>query len=214
MSDFLERGAFMTRYDIKTRAKDQLGNNIFCDSWLIAVLVLLIISVASGIIGVIPVVGAIAMLIIGGPIMYATNYMFLKQTRDGQKMELADIIIGFKNDISQNILLYIMMTIFIALWSLLFAIPGIVKTYSYSMAYFIKIDNPTYTWRQCINESRKMMDGHKAELFIQDLSFIGWIIIGALCLGVGTLWVAVYMQASRSQFYESIRPEIPAATVE
>ncbi len=206
-----ERGVFMTRIEIKTRAKDQLGNSIFGSNWLIAVLVLLIIGVVSGAIGAIPAVGAVATLIIGGPLGYAGAYMFLKQTRDGQKMELSDILVGFKNDAAQNILLNIMMSIFIALWSLLFVIPGIVKTYSYSMAYFIKIDHPEYTWRQCIDESRKMMDGHKAELFVQDLSFIGWMIVGTLCLGIGTLWVASYMQAARSQFYESIRPEIPAA---
>ena len=44
------------------------------------------------------------------------------------------------------------------------------------------------------------------DLFIQDLSFIGWMIVGGLCLGIGTLWVNAYMQAARAQFYESIKP--------
>lgn len=50
-----------------------------------------------------------------------------------------------------------------------------------------------------------MMKGHKGELFMLDLSFIGWIIVGVLCAGVGTLWVEPYMEASRAQFYESIK---------
>lgn len=46
--------------------------------------------------------------------------------------------------------------------------------------------------------------GHKAELFVQDLSFIGWLFVGALCFGVGTLWVLPYIEAARAQFYQSL----------
>ena len=50
-----------------------------------------------------------------------------------------------------------------------------------------------------------MMNGHKMDLFILDLSFIGWMIVGSLCLGVGTLWVSAYMEAAHAHFYESIQ---------
>ena len=49
------------------------------------------------------------------------------------------------------------------------------------------------------------MDGHKWEKFVLDLSFLGWIIVGSLCLGVGTLWVTPYMEATNAQFYEYVR---------
>lgn len=49
------------------------------------------------------------------------------------------------------------------------------------------------------------MDGHKWEKFVLDLSFLGWIIVGSLCLGVGTLWVTPYMEAANAQFYEYVR---------
>ena len=94
---------------------------------------------------------------------------------------------------------------FIFLWSLLFVIPGIVKMYAYSMAYYIKLDHPDYGWKACIDESRQLMDGHKWEKFVLDLSFLGWIIVGSLCLGVGTLWVTPYMEATNAQFYEYVR---------
>lgn len=77
--------------------------------------------------------------------------------------------------------------------------------YAYSMAYYIKLDHPDYGWKACIDESRRLMDGHKWEKFVLDLSFLGWIIVGSLCLGVGTLWVTPYMEATNAQFYEYVR---------
>ena len=103
------------------------------------------------------------------------------------------------------ILLQIVISIFVFLWSLLFVIPGIVKMYAYSMAYYVKLDHPDYGWKACIDESRQLMDGHKWEKFVLDLSFLGWIIVGSLCLGVGTLWVTPYMEATNAQFYEYVR---------
>ena len=73
------------------------------------------------------------------------------------------------------------------------------------MAYYIKLDHPDYGWKACIDASRQMMDGHKWEKFVLDLSFLGWIIVGSLCLGVGTLWVTPYMEAANAQFYEYVR---------
>ena len=62
-----------------------------------------------------------------------------------------------------------------------------------------------YGWNACISASRQLMNGHKWEKFVLDLSFLGWIIVGALCLGVGTLWVTPYMEAANAQFYEYVR---------
>ncbi len=83
------------------------------------------------------------------------------------------------------------------------------------MSFYIKADHPEYDWRQCINESKAMMYGHKWELFVLDLSFIGWMIVGALCLGIGTLWATAYQSAARAQFYESLKPveAIPEYTI-
>ena len=52
------------------------------------------------------------------------------------------------------------------------------------------------------------MNGKKGKLFCLDLSFIGWMIVGSLAFGVGTLWVTAYMQSARANFYEDIKAEI------
>ena len=178
----------------------QLGNGIFHNLWLNAVLVCFIYSAILSVSASVPG----ATLILTGPISYGLAYVFLKQARDKQPMNVGDLFKGFTNDFGGTLLIGLMTTIFTALWSLLFVIPGIVKAYSYSMAYYIKLDHPEYNWKQCIDESQRMMKGYKMTLFIQDLSFIGWMIVGSLVLGIGTLWVVPYMQATRAQFYNSL----------
>ena len=86
-------------------------------------------------------------------------------------------------------------------------IPGIIKAYSYSMAFFIKADHPEYDWRTCLDESKRLTSGHKMDLFVLDLSFIGWGIIGALCLGIGSLWVMSYRYATLAQCYKVLQAD-------
>ena len=164
----------MTRQEIKARAKDQLGNNLFCNAWLFAVLACFIFGVICSAAG--SIIVGIGAVIVTGPLSFGLNYLFLKQARDHQPMDLGDMFKGFSSDFGQNLLIGLMTAIFTALWSLLLIVPGIVKAYSYSMVYYIKADHPEYDWRQCIAESQAMMNGHKMDLFILDLSFIGWMI--------------------------------------
>lgn len=194
----------VTRQELKARAKAQLGGKIFSNLWLTALLVCLVHGVIVSTLGAIPTVGALAAVVVGGPLMYGLLYIFIKQARDGEPMQIGDLFKGFKDDFLQTFLVGFLTSLFTFLWSLLFVIPGIVKSYSYSMAMYIKVDHPDYTWKECINESRAMMNGHKMELFVQDLSFIGWYIVGAICLGIGTLWVAPYHQATRIHFYNEL----------
>lgn len=193
----------MTRIELKARAREQLGGKIFGNIWLIAVLAVFIYGVITGAVSnIIPGLGA---LILIGPMTYGMKKMFLKQSRDHREMELGELFNGFTDDFGQTLLIGLLTSLFTFLWGLLFIIPGIVKYYAYSMAYYIKADHPDYDWRQCIDESKAMMNGHKWELFVLELSFLGWGIVGALCLGIGTLWVSAYMEAARAQFYESIK---------
>lgn len=166
----------MTRQQMKAMAKAQLGNQIFGNTWLIAVGVITIQTAISYFVNAIPVAGQVASLLVMGPIAYGVASMFLKQTRTGEKMDIGDIFNGFKDDFSNTFLIGLMTMIFTVLWSLLFIIPGIIKSYSYSMAVYIKVDHPDYDWKQCIDESQRMMQGHKWELFVLDLSFIGWLL--------------------------------------
>lgn len=193
----------MTRAELKARARAQLGGGIFKNAWMVALAACLLIALIQTAAG--SVLPGIGMILVLGPLEYGKRYMFLKQARDGQPMQLGDMFRGFQDDFGGTLLIGFLTGLFTALWSLLFVIPGIVKYYAYSMAYYVKADHPDYNWKACVDESRRLMNGHKWEKFVLDLSFIGWSLVGSLCLGVGTLWVTPYVYATEAQFYDYVR---------
>jgi uncharacterized membrane protein len=91
------------------------------------------------------------------------------------------------------------------LWFLLFIIPGIVKWYAYSMTPYILADNPNIGYDRALKLSMKMTDGHKADLFILQLSFIGWYLLGIICCFIGVLFVNPYYEASFAEAYGFLR---------
>ena len=100
-----------------------------------------------------------------------------------------------------------LMYLFIALWSLLFIIPGIIKTFSYAMTPYILEENPQLSANEAIDRSRAMMKGHKFDLFWLFLSFIGWLLLSILTLGIGLLWLIPYMYTAQAAFYEDVKAD-------
>ena len=90
-------------------------------------------------------------------------------------------------------------------WSLLFIIPGIVKTFSYALVPYILSENPTISTKKAITISRKTMKGEKWHFFILGLSFILWYVLGAIACGIGTIFVLPYVQATYAEFYALMR---------
>ena len=99
--------------------------------------------------------------------------------------------------------LYILMIIFIWLWSILLIIPGIIAAYRYRMALYIMIDNPQLSALECIKASKQMMNGRKGELFVLDLSFLGWYLLALFPLV--TIWVTPYTSVTEVNFYLALR---------
>lgn len=97
--------------------------------------------------------------------------------------------------------------IYAVLWALLLIIPGIVKAYSYAMTPYILYDNPKLQGNAAIELSMRMMRGHKLELFLLHLSFIGWFLLCILTLGIGFLWLTPYVHSTQAAFYEDVKEE-------
>ena len=89
--------------------------------------------------------------------------------------------------------------------ALLLIIPGIVKAFSYAMAPYILADNPELTARESLNESKRIMDGHKFDLFVLQLSFFWWYILGSITFGIAYVYVIPYINATTANFYNSIK---------
>ena len=190
----------MDRPTIRQMARNDLGNSIFSNGWLMALLSFFVFSI---------IIDAVACTLVGyciliGPLSIGLSSAFLTISRKKTNMEVGEMFeTGFK-DFGRNLLVVFMKELFVFLWSLLFIIPGIVKEYSYAMTEYIAVDNPDYDWKACINTSKEIMEGHKMDLFLLDLSFIGWYIVGLFACGIGTLWVYPYNQAARTVFYRNL----------
>lgn len=190
-----------TRREIKAEARGVLGHALFSNQWLLFLALEFIAALISGVLAY----TFVGLIILGGSLSYGLAKAELKAVRkQTESAEISVLFDGFKDDFGGTLVLGLMEMIFLFLWTLLLIIPGIIKSYSYSQAFYIKADDPKKDWNTCITESRKLMNGHKWSLFVQDLSFIGWIIVGYICCGIGTLWVIPYFQASRAIFYNEL----------
>ena len=182
---------------LRERARRQLGNGIFNSLWLKMMCALVLLSVIQSL-GNVVLIGSILLM---GPVTYAIERICANRAKNLEEVNFNRMFDGFTEDFGATFLLGIMYNVFIILWSLLFIVPGIIKSYSYAMAFFIQQEQPNKDWKYCIDESKRLMYGNKAKLFCLDLSFIGWYILGMLALGVGVFFVIPYHQMARTNFY-------------
>lgn len=131
--------------------------------------------------------------------------IFLLNSLRGTSPDMGNLLDGF-NYWWKVLVLDLVCGIFIVLWSLLLVIPGIVAAYRYSMANYLLITHPDYGIMDCIRESKRLTKGWKGELFLLDLSFIGWWLLCLVPL-IGwllSIWVAPYRSLCFLQVYEKL----------
>lgn len=146
--------------------------------------------------------------LVSGPLTLGGYYLALNIIREKQA-SIGNIFVWFMDAkrFLKSFLVYLLVNLYLFLWTLLLIIPGIIKSFSYAMTYFIINDHPEYSLNQAITESRRMMDGHKMEYFLLCLSFIGWFILSCITLGIGFLWLIPYFYTTAAAFYEEIAEE-------
>ncbi len=144
--------------------------------------------------------------LITGPFNFSTYNIFLKITNN-KDFSVGDAFSGFKT-YKKAVGVYFYQMLFTTLWSFLFIVPGFVKAFAYSMAGYISLENPELSSRECITRSKEMMKGHKWELFMLNLSFIGWILLTIVSCGIAGIWYIPYCSASHANFYRQLKGEI------
>lgn len=140
--------------------------------------------------------------ILGGVVELGYAKFLLKQ-HDHQQLRFSDLFSQFDR-FGTGFAQQFLRILYVTLWMLLFIIPGIVKGFSYAMTPFILEDHPEMTASEAINASKKLMEGHKMDLFILSLTFLGWQILACLTMGIGFLFLNPYMNAAYAVFYRDI----------
>lgn len=148
---------------------------------------------------------ALMYLFVGLPLKVG-NAHFNRCVYNGWNTSVGDMFHRGFSDYGRNLGGMLWMYLFIFLWSLLLIIPGIVKSYAYFAAPYILSEFPAVQPTDAIKLSMRMTKGFKAELFVLDLSFIGWYILSLLTLGLlGILYVNPYYHASKAGYYEVLK---------
>ena len=154
-------------------------------------------------------VGFLLSILVFNPLIVGCYRFFLQNSRG--PAELNELGAGFKGDWGNVVLVMFLKHLFLALWTMLFIIPGIVKAYAYRMVPYILKEHPELSGTQAITLSRRMMKGHKGDAFVLDLSFIGWILLSALTFGILHLfYVGPYIQATDAELYKVVRADYEA----
>lgn len=205
----------MLRAELKSMAKQQIKGKIGI-LFVITIIVAVVSVVASVVLGLIPIIGSLIASIVVTPALSLSIYKIYLDMTHGAEPKVEDTFYGFK-DFWSAFKVTFFVGLFTALWSLLFVIPGIIKSFSYAQAWYILAENPGMPALEAINRSKAMMNGHKMDMFILGLSFIGWCLLGTITLGIAFIWVGPYMNATMANFYNSIKPveeNVATASVE
>ena len=187
------------------RVQDFTSNNLSYDSQPIfyssnfELIFYSFISVAS-------ILGILYTIFIGNVIVVGKNGYFIKN--HDENSELGEIFKGFKGNYLNVVKIMFLMDLKTLLWLLLFIIPGFVKAYEYSMIPYLLAENPNLSAPQAFSLSKQMTTGQKMDLFVLDLSFLGWIILGLICCGIGILFVLPYPEATRAEVYLNLKESV------
>ena len=187
------------------RVQDFTSNNLSYDSQPIVyssnfeLIFYSFISVAS-------ILGILYTIFIGNIIVVGKNGYFIKNHNENP--ELSEIFKGFKGNYLNVVKIMFLMDLKTLLWLFLFIVPGVIKAYEYSMIPYLLAENPNLSASQAFSLSKQMTTGQKMDLFVLDLSFLGWIILGLICCGIGILFILPYPEATKAEVYLILKQQV------
>ena len=192
------RGAEQAESQADAGIFDQLTNNPYFG---VIAMVIAAVALLAGIAGL-----ALRILVMN-PLEIGIRRYFMEDLY--APCELDRLTYGFKMNYVNGVITMLLRVVFIALWTLLLIIPCIIKSYEYRMIPYLLAENPDLEWRDAFATSKRMMDGEKWNAFVLDLSFIGWILLSLVTLGlVGIFYVNPYKGLTDAALYMALREKI------
>jgi uncharacterized membrane protein len=148
--------------------------------------------------------------LVAGPLAIGLCYFFVQVIlgRDEEILVDTPFRAAFTDNYWRKVGGYAWMYLFQVLWSLLFIIPGIIKSFAYALTPYILADCPQVKAQDALKLSKRIMRGHKADLFVFYLSYMGWGLLSAITFGVVAIfYVQPYIHSSLACFYLEAREE-------
>lgn len=170
---------------------------------------LILMSILITILLVVLIISAVLQIFVSNVVRVGLSSYFLESRKTQTSAGFPRLFFGFGGGNYMKIVkVMFMQSLIIFAWTLLLIIPGIIKGYQYAMVPYILAENPDTDYRSALKFSRDMMRGHKLELFILELSFIGWYLLGLLACGVGMLFVMPYQYATTAEYYVELKQNV------
>ena len=197
-------GISVKPYTMKTNSQiRQEALSLMKGNWGTAVCITIIASVISYACSAIYYIPAI---FVSYPLSVGIMMAYLHHVRGTQKLSIEAMFSTFNAQYYwKSVGLMLLTNIYIFLWLLLFIVPGIIKGVAYTFAPYILADNPELTADEAIEQSMKMTDGHKMNLFLIGLGMFGLFLLSGILLFIPALWITPYYQAVIAKYYEEVK---------
>ncbi len=179
---------------IKQKAKAALGGNWFANIVVLVLTVLITAVLDCTYVGV----------LFSGLVMFGSAAFYLELVKT-KKAKIGAFFGGMFKKFFKRWGASLLISLYTCLWTLLFIIPGLIKSYAYAMTPYIMMEKPEMGVGDAITKSRQIMKGHKWKLFCLDLSFTGWMLLGIITLGIAFVYVWPYYSAARAEFYKEVK---------
>lgn len=172
---------------------------------LVIASIVIILSIYLLAIVIIFLIKMLIQIFLVNPVTVSKNVYYINN-RNGIG-RVRDLVTSFtRGSYSSIVKSMFMRDLYTGLWALLFIIPGIIKYYSYFMVPYIVAENPSISVARAFEISKKTMRGEKWNLFVLQLSFIGWMLLASITFfGLGFLFLDPYMEATYAELYETLK---------
>ena len=181
----------MDRGALKARAREVLSGN-----WGVALVVFVLNGIITAVAStILPGLGGIA---ISGPMEAGVDSIYMTLQRE-EEPSVEQLFSGFENFLN-TFLAGVLRTVFVWLWTLLLIVPGIVAALGYSQVFYILNDQPELEAMEALRASKELMDGHKLEYFLLQLSFLPWMLLCVFILPM--FYVVPYISATNAAYYD------------
>lgn len=166
---------------------------------------LAIAGIAFGVIAIVGIIALLLSLFVWHPLEVGGRRYFMENREEDTRFDVLGY--AFKSGHYGNVVLTMFLRkLFTALWTLLLIIPGIIKSYEYRMIPYILSENPGMNYKDAFSISKNMMMGEKWNLFVLDVSWIGWMILTLCTCGIlGIFYTNPYVYATEAELYAVLR---------
>ena len=185
-----------------SQAKESLGSG---DTNVMLLVLAVLAAIAFAVITL-----TLIKIFVGNTLVVGCQKLFINNEVSSEKPDISTIVFAFKDGHWLNtVLVMFLKDLFVSLWSLLFVIPGIIKSYEYRMIPYLLAENPGMDRTEAFAKSKEMMNGEKWNAFVLDLSFIGWVILSIFTLGIlAIFYVNPYIYQTDAELYLTLKKKL------